>query len=58
MPKTFLEDQYELSVKIGSGQFGEVKLATSMLDGNLYVCKSIHKPTSDSISNSLAVSRT
>lgn len=45
---SLVEEAYHLGEPIGTGQFGEVRLATSYLNGNSYACKSIYKPISKS----------
>jgi len=45
---SLVEEIYHFGEVIGVGQFGEVKLASSYSNGNLYACKSIQKPVSKS----------
>lgn len=46
-----VEDMYHIGETVGEGQFGKVKLAGSLDDGSLFVCKTIKKAPAAQVLN-------
>lgn len=37
-----MHDKYDIGDRVGNGEFGSVRLATSQADGRMYVIKEVH----------------